>query len=241
MPTYAIKTMHNQFLAPKETLQYLDELNRLAKSKTIETNKHQIIYEFAGGGKIWVRLPVNLALDSLQPIDGFQFIIILIESGLGSVGFFEEDQLMDHKVFRAYMVRKKQGKSQIKHLNTKGKSRAGSRVRLASTLQFFEEINTRLLQIFTTYRIDKVCLSCSKTLIPYFYGGSIVPPFKKNDPRLLKVPYHIPSSNYDQLLRIHQLLKLGDFKYMSDFEDNILNDIKHKFNKVDHPKDEDNW
>ena len=46
------------------------------------------------------------------------------------------------------MVRKKRGVSQIKHLKTKGKSRAGSRVRLAETEEFFENINGRLQDYF---------------------------------------------------------------------------------------------
>jgi hypothetical protein len=233
--------MQHQLFSLPETLQYIHGLDQLAKKKEVEAHKHQIIYEFTDGGKIWVRLPINLTINSHEPVEGFQYIVILVESGLASVGYFEENQLLDHKVFRAYMVRKKQGKSQVKYLNTKGKSRAGSRVRLASTLQFFEEINTRLVQIFDTYRVDKICLSCSKTLIPYFYGGGTPPPFMKNDPRILKIPYHVPSSNYDQLLRIHQLLRHGEFKYLTDFEQHILINLKNKINRKDMPMDEDDW
>ena len=37
---------------------------------------------------------------------------------------FEGEELIEHKVFKTYMVRKKQGKSQIKHLKSKGKSKS---------------------------------------------------------------------------------------------------------------------
>ncbi|MEO1451203.1 MAG: hypothetical protein AAFV07_16855 [Bacteroidota bacterium] len=42
------------------------------------------------------------------------------------------------------MKRHKRGKAQISYLNTRGKSKAGSRIRLANTVAFFEEINERL-------------------------------------------------------------------------------------------------
>ena len=60
-------------------------------------------------------------------------ILLLRANGNAALGYFEEGKILNHKVIRKYMVRKKQGKSQLKHLNSKGKSRAGSRVRLQQT------------------------------------------------------------------------------------------------------------
>jgi hypothetical protein len=131
-------------------------------------------------------------------------VIISVKSGIAAVAFYENSQLMDHKVFRAYMVRKKQGKSQIKHLKTKGKSRAGSRVRLQETLDFFENINERLQSYFEEKRVDLIAFGCSPTLFPYFFQGKKIPPFEKTDPRIFKIPVHIPSATFENLQKAYK-------------------------------------
>ncbi|WP_114751916.1 hypothetical protein [Pleomorphovibrio marinus] len=233
--------MNRQFYSPEETPKFLQELNKISTGYVPEEKKHQLVFELGEESKIWVRLPLQLDFLTLDPIGGFQYVLVLIESGIAVVGFFEEENLMEHKVFRGYLVRKKQGKSQIRHLNEKGKSRAGSRIRLASTLEFFENINLRLIDIFERNRIDKICLSCSKTLWPYFFQAKVPTPFEKEDPRLYKIPFHVPSSNFDQLKRIHKLLFMGDMRYITDIEGNIVNDIKQRIN-LDNPDQEmDDW
>src|SRR5690554_6308628 len=113
--------------------------------------KNQLVFYQGHSSVLTLRLPISM--DSPQafydyPEDRSSYVLVMIRSGIASVGYFEDGMNMDHKVFRAYMVRKKQGMSQIKYLNTKGKSRAGSRVRLAGTLEFFEDINQRLQVYF---------------------------------------------------------------------------------------------
>ncbi|MCL6258139.1 hypothetical protein M3O96_03515 [Aquiflexum sp. TKW24L] len=141
---------------------------------------------------------------NLRHQDFQNHVIISIKSGIAAVAFYENFQLMDHKVFRAYMVRKKQGKSQIKYLKTKGKSRAGSRVRLQETLDFFESINERLQSYFEDKRVDLIAFGCSPTLFPYFFQGKKIPPFEKNDPRIFKIPVHIPSATFENLEKAYR-------------------------------------
>jgi hypothetical protein len=133
-------------------------------------------------------------------------VILSIKSGIAALAFYENSELVDHKVFRAYMVRKKQGKSQIKHLKTKGKSRAGSRVRLQETLDFFENINERLQTYFEEKRVDLIAFGCSPTLFPYFFQGKKVPPFEKNDARIFKIPVHIPSATFENLEKAYRFI-----------------------------------
>ena len=140
----------------------------------------------------------------LQRQDFQNQVIISIKSGIAAVAFYENFQLMDHKVFRAYMVRKKQGKSQIKHLKTKGKSRAGSRVRLQETLDFFENINERLQTYFEDKRVDLIAFGCSPTLFPYFFQSKKAAPFEKSDPRIFKIPVHIPSATLENLEKAYR-------------------------------------
>ncbi|MDD7984873.1 hypothetical protein PQO01_07945 [Lentisphaera marina] len=73
-----------------------------------------------------------------------RYTLLLMESGRAAIGVFESGKVIDHKNIRKYMVRKKQGKSQLNHLKTKGKSRYGSRLRLRESEAFFDEISQRL-------------------------------------------------------------------------------------------------
>lgn len=83
-------------------------------------------------------------LNTVQLTDEEGFIILLMEAGRAAVGLYKGDKLIDHKNIRKYMVRKKQGKAQISHLKSKGKSRYGSRLRLRESEAFFDEILEKL-------------------------------------------------------------------------------------------------
>lgn len=63
----------------------------------------------------YIRLPLHLQFPDISFSAYTRYIILLIQSGNAAAGYFENDKILDHKVFSAYMVRKKQGKSQIKH------------------------------------------------------------------------------------------------------------------------------
>jgi hypothetical protein len=175
----------------------------------------------------------------LISIDFQNQVVVSIKSGIAALAFYENFELVDHKVFRAYMVRKKQGKSQIKHLKTKGKSRAGSRVRLQETLEFFEQINERLQYYFQNRRVDLIALGCSPTLLPYFYQSKIRPPFEKSDPRLFKIPVHIPSATLENLQKAYRAMsatKLWVDDHNKDFIRPFLNEDEDQAN---HP--DENW
>ncbi|MEL7006131.1 MAG: hypothetical protein AAFN93_25900, partial [Bacteroidota bacterium] len=94
--------------------------------------------------EVQIRLPLSYRStegDQLPVKDEVNYVLLLIQAGSAALGFFENDINLDHKVFKSYMVRKKQGKSQLKYLNAKGKSRAGSRVRLANTIDILKKFN----------------------------------------------------------------------------------------------------
>lgn len=162
-----------------------------------------------------LRLPLDMDFKNsgLSRAEFKNYVLLMIRSGIAAVGFFENFENVDHKVFRAYMVRKQQGKSQIKYLKTKGKSRAGSRIRLHETLIFFEEINDRLQEYFKKYRVDMVGLQCSETLIPYLYGSKIPTPFDKQDSLIYRIPRHIHNPTYETLLETNNFLMQTEIKY----------------------------
>jgi hypothetical protein len=204
----------NQFLHREDVLQIIDTIIDLALNYRYDSEKHRIIIlDDLDNELLFFRLPVDLNVtDSLEynELDEVNYIILLIQSGSASLGYFEEEETIDHKVFKSYMVRKKQGKSQISYLNSKGKSRAGSRVRLANTIMFFENINERLHDYFEEYDIHRVAISCSKTLLPYVYNSKKACPFEKKDKRLFKIPKHIHTPNYEILMSTQQFLLKGE-------------------------------
>ncbi|KAA9345859.1 hypothetical protein [Adhaeribacter soli] len=207
----------NRFLSKETSLQVLQNLRQANLPWVYDQEKHRIlVLDEVQNERLIFRLPLvlpapdnNLSL----PEKEVHYIILLIQSGSCAIGYFENGINLNHKVFRAYMVRKKRGVSQIKHLKTKGKSRAGSRVRLAETEEFFESINERLQEYFAEHYIDRVALSLPKILMPYFYNVSLKTPFDKHDPRIYKIPRHIHTPIYEVLLDTNRFLQKGELIY----------------------------
>lgn len=130
------------------------------------------------------------------------FFLLLIQAGHSALGYFEGGEVIFHKVIKKYMVRAKQGKAQIGYLSTRGKSKAGSRIRLANTVQFFEEINGKLEEWAMEDQVERILLSCPIRMQPLLYGSKVPPPFSKDDPRLRKVPLDVHRPDLEELLRV---------------------------------------
>jgi hypothetical protein len=172
--------------------------------------KHQLEIESGEGWLAKLYLPWTMDwIESfgLKPKPDSHFCLVLIRAGQASTGYFHLGRLIDHKVFRAYMVRQKQGVSQIKHLKTKGKSRAGSRIRLAETARFFEEINERLTSYSNKFPVDFWGISCAKTMWPFYFNAAIPPPFSAKDANLIELPVHISMASFDELVSAGELLQ----------------------------------
>ncbi|EOZ98592.1 hypothetical protein A33Q_1246 [Indibacter alkaliphilus LW1] len=210
--------MKKVFLENSNAVDIFKKLNSSDLTIDLNPKKRKVFFKNKENQTVAsLRFSLNLMFDfdkvEVGKNDFINYTLVMIRSGMASVGFFENGELLDHKVFRAYMVRKKQGKSQIKYLKTKGKSRAGSRVRLAETLDFFDSINSRLTRYFETYRVDHIVLSCSKTLLPYLFGGKVSSPFEKDDHRIFKLPKHVSSPTFESLLEMHKILNLTELEY----------------------------
>jgi hypothetical protein len=148
-----------------------------------------------------IRLPLHLRLDEGLTVvtDEALVLYLSIESGSAAICIMDGLENVYHTTFSAYMTRKNQGFSQIKYLNKKGKSRAGSRMRLTGTTEFFEKINVSLSELMEEYEVDRIGLNCSTTLIPYLFQSKIACPFDKKSPKLYKIPLHLPQSNFTNL------------------------------------------
>jgi hypothetical protein len=212
----------NRYLSQNTALHLLQHIHRASLPWVYDQEKHRLVFlDESQQEQVYFRLPIVVPPPGGQPaaaIKQVHYIILLIQSGSCAIGYFENGINLDHKVFRAYMVRKKQGTSQIKHLKTKGKSRAGSRVRLAETMTFFENINERLQAYFAQHQIDRIALSCSKTLIPFLFDSKVATPFDKRDPRLFKIPKHIHTPIYEVMLETHKFLLKGELIYEAPYQ-----------------------
>lgn len=212
--------------------------------KAFLPDKNQWIFYQGQETVLKFRIPITIEMGEKGSYLGegdINYVLLMIRSGIASLGYFEGGDNLDHKVFRAYMVRKKQGTSQIKHLKTKGKSRAGSRVRLAETLEFFEDINFRMKEYFSVHRIDKICISCSTTLIPYLFGSKTETPFDKSDPRIMKIPKHVQNPTYESLLEVNDYLKKGELR-SSDAGDQLFDQFIEQLSvQPDMDMDKDDW
>jgi len=147
---------------------------------------------------------------SLVEKSSLAYTVILIQAGAGALGCFEQASVKKHKALTRYMVRKKRGKSQLTYLQQKGKSRAGSRIRLRESVEFFEEINRRLaLWQDDLQGSADIFYSCPVRLLNELFSSKIAPPFDRQDPRLKKIPFDVRPPNHKELLRINYLLTSG--------------------------------
>lgn len=139
------------------------------------------------------------------------YLVILIRSGYCSVGFYEDGKQIHYKSIRKYMVRKSQGKTQLTHLKTKGKSRLGSRIRLRQSQEFFEEINGLITEWDIIGEVEHIFYSCSVRLWSMLFQSKIKSSFNKEDNRLKKIPLDIKTPNWKELNKINQFIVSGLF------------------------------
>ncbi|MBD8489248.1 hypothetical protein IFO69_10875 [Echinicola sp. CAU 1574] len=235
--------MEEKLISSENCEKLLLKLHSYPFKQEFNVSKNTVYFYKEEEKVIQVRLPIfwNSPSDMKQnQMEETNYVLLMIRSGIASIGYFENGENIDHRVFRAYMVRKKQGKSQIKHLKTKGKSRAGSRIRLAETLEFFDEINERLQEYFKEYRVDKVGLSCTTTLIPYLFDAKVTTPFEKNDARVFKIPKHIANPTYESLLETNSFLKKATIQYNENYEE-IFYNLNHDTENISSNDEDEDW
>lgn len=200
------------FLKRPEVVNVVSSLREAQMPLSYDFEKHRFNWE-EQGLEFSMRLPITIHSLESGEVDlekEVTYLMLLVQSGSASVGVFQHEKCLSHKVFSSYMVRKKQGKSQIKHLKTKGKSRAGSRMRLASGAEMFDNVNERLQRHFGEHEFDRIAFSCSKILLPHLFGAKVEPPFDKKDPKIYKIPKHLHQPNFEVMLGMQRFLNLGE-------------------------------
>jgi len=164
------------------------------------------------------RLPVPLPVPepgipladylSAIPATPPSYLLILIQAGHSALAYFEDGDMLHHKVIKKHMVRGN-GRAQVGYLQSRGKSKAGSRVRLANTVSFFEDINEKLREWDKTAGATRILISCGEKLRPLWFASQITPPFDKDDPRIAKVPLDVQRPDLEELTKINKMLLKG--------------------------------
>ncbi len=217
----------NRPLSDDLSTQVIRLLDKTTVPKIYDVEKHRWQWSLPEAKhSIYLRLPIHMSLSDIEDIGPdeqdeeapHRYIILLVQTESCALAYCEGIHIIEHKAFKTYAVRKKQGKSQIKYLNTRGKSKAGSRVRLANTLAFFENINERLQDYFHHYTVDRVAMSCSKILIPYLFNSKVACPFDKKDERIYRIPKHLHTPNFEILKQTQQYLINSELIYEKEDE-----------------------
>ncbi len=207
-----MKIPQTQVVSFAQALLLVDQANEKGWEIRYLPEKHQLLLENKVSWLAKLFLPWTMTWlpeGKFQVQEDVHYCLTLVRAGQASLGYFHQGKLLDHKVFRGYLVRQKQGKSQFKYLKTKGKSRAGSRIRLEETLVFFKEINERLQIYAKQYPLNFWGLGCAKTMWPLLFDGEVKPPFSSKSAELIELPYPFTKGSYEELQELE--LRLQQF------------------------------
>lgn len=130
--------------------------------------------------------------------------VLLVQAGATAVAVWDDDEMVDHKVIKKYVVRGR-GRAQTSYLKTKGKSRFGSRLRLQNAEAQLVETNERLIRSVDE-GTEQIFFSCPVRMWPELFATDPPPPFERDDPRLVKVPFDVKVPSFAELKRIRWLL-----------------------------------
>jgi hypothetical protein len=136
-------------------------------------------------------------------------LVLILRAGAAAAGVWRDDDLLVHKAIKKYVVRGS-GKAQTTYRKTKGKSRAGSRLRLRNAQSLLEDVNERLARWEAELgAFDRVLHYAPERLWADLMRADPPPPFAADDPRLLRIALHVHEPRFEELLRVHRLMTQG--------------------------------
>lgn len=134
-------------------------------------------------------------------------VVFLMRAGAASMGYWDEDELVRHKVFKRYVVRGR-GRAQPTHLASKGKSRYGSRLRLQNWQRLLTEVAERLRDWWDELGApEQVYYSAPVRILPDLFAAGL--PFERKEESLRRIPMHVHQPDHQELLRVRQALCRG--------------------------------
>ena len=147
-------------------------------------------------------------LDELPSFLGLH-VVVLLEAGAAALGVFDDGEAIHHKTLRKYVVRGN-GKYQRKHLESKGKSRYGSRLRLRNAVRFFEEVGELLTDWAEEFGdFERVFSVGTRQVWAELFECRVPPPFGPEDPAWTRLEGGIRSVSHEEMLRTYRDLGYG--------------------------------
>lgn len=197
--------------------QHVAELARLGTVQVASDRKS--LEAIAPDGEVRARLvpppcfPIGEATPaawaSALPASLGTMLVLLLRAGSAALGVWCDDALLLHKVTTKYVVRGN-GRAQTSYRKTKGKSRAGSRLRLRNAQSLLEETNERLRSWEREVGpFDRIHLAVPERLLAELFAAEPAPPFASRDPRIAKVGMHVHEPRFEELLRVRRFLTQG--------------------------------
>lgn len=213
----------SQFLDFEQSLEFMTRLASEDFPYRVEGEhkRHRILAVDELRNPLWeFRLPLPLAALPEDPYGWKtymadlpeeipEYVLLLVQLGAAALGYYEEGEVYAHKTFKKYMKRHKRGKAQISYLNTRGKSKAGSRLRLANTVKFFEEINEKMQEWEEDYEVNRIIYSCTAQVWGLLFQSQTPLPFGKKDPRLIKAPLDVKIPGFEEMERVSSFIQQG--------------------------------
>ena len=133
--------------------------------------------------------------------------VIVMQAGAAALGRFERAEPIATKTLKRYVVRGK-GRAQPLHLKTRGKSRYGSRLRLANARRLLEEVNEKLIEWHAEHGpAERVFYSCPVRLWADLFEATPAPPFDRAS--AVRIPRDLPKPTIEVLLRAARSLEYG--------------------------------
>ncbi len=147
-------------------------------------------------------------LDDVPEVLGAH-LMVLMQAGASSLGWFEGGECRSTKSFRRYVVRGK-GRAQPTHLKSKGKSRYGSRLRLQNAEALLEETVERMQDWWDEFGpAERVLVSCPVRLWASVLEMEPAPPFVAADTPVTKIPKDLPKPTSELLDRTYRFCCYG--------------------------------
>jgi hypothetical protein len=145
-------------------------------------------------------------LESLPRAPGSQ-LVLLLRAGVAALGWWHDDDLLRHKVFKRYVVRGS-GRAQPTHLARKGKSRYGSRLRLRNAQALLAEVNERLTEWIAELGTPTVAFyACAVRQWAELQRTRPGPPLPPQAFRRIRLAVREPS--FEELCRVRRALSRG--------------------------------
>jgi hypothetical protein len=113
-----------------------------------------------------------------------------------------------HQVKTRYTTRKGQGGAQSSNDSAKGKAKSiGSQLRRAGEIGLVQDVRKALLEAKSLISSSQlIFISLPNAMKKNFYSTSAVNIIAKDDPRIRRIPVSVQKPNYEELIRVYQLL-----------------------------------